>query len=272
MLLLILAATLSTSWAKVEAVVGIPTDENQNLAMAVPDTMSSEILISREQYLISYNKNHRAPNWVAWKLEKNQLGSSGRSNKFRQDPDLENYLSQNDSGFHAVTETEYDDSCFDRGHQIPSGDRSDKKTNNEMTFVMSNMIPQTPYLNQVIWEHLEQYTRDLVLKEGKKAYVIAGPIYDVDFGAIGPNRDIPVPSKDFKVIYVLDANQSPSDIDVNNPTIAVIMPNTLSDGSIPVPYTSGCKGVTDLGSDVDDWKQYQTSLSDIESKSGLTFH
>src|ERR1700688_428539 len=83
-------ATLNSTWAKVEGTIGsIPVDKNPNLAITLPTTDNSEILISREQYLISYNKNNRAPNWVAWKLEVDQLGKSGRSNKFLQDTELE---------------------------------------------------------------------------------------------------------------------------------------------------------------------------------------
>ncbi len=264
------------SFAKVEAVIG-PTSlaNNSNIAINLPDTNESEILISRDQYLISYNKNRRAPNYVAWKIERSQLGNAGRSDNFQQDPDLENYLNHTSQDLHGVDATDYKNSCFDRGHQVPSGDRTDTKANNEPTFVMSNMIPQTAYLNRVIWEHLESYTRDLVTGQGKKIYVFAGPIYDLDFGAIGPNRDIPVPSKDFKIILILEANQTPRDIGPNTPVISVIMPNVLKDGSQPVPYSTGCGGsaIDTTGATAsDDWKQYQTTISDIEAKSGLDFH
>jgi endonuclease G, mitochondrial len=271
-LLFIFLAVMNNAWANVEGVIGTPINQNQNLAVALPETINSEILISRDQYLISYNKNRRAPNWVAWKLEASQIGSSGRSNKFAEDMELEKYLTKSGGGFHAVLPTDFSKSCFDRGHQIPSGDRTDTATDNDATFMMSNMIPQTPYLNRVIWEHLENYTRELVQKQGKHVYVFAGPIYDKDFGKVGANKDIPVPSKDFKIIYVLNANQTAADINANTVTIAVIMPNTLSDGSVQVPYDPGCKGIKDAGVNSDDWKQYQTTLSDIESKSGIRFH
>lgn len=261
-----------TTWARVEAVIGDTVlSQNTNMAIAVPQTNNPEILISRSQYLISYNRVRRAPNWVAWTLESEQIGNSGRSNNFQQDTALESYLSSRGEG-HAVTPSDYKGSCFDRGHQIPSGDRTADVTDNEATFMMSNMIPQTPYLNRVVWEHLEAYTRSLVQEQGKKVFVIAGPIYDVNFGAIGPNQDILVPSKDFKIIYILDESQTFADINQSTPVIAVIMPNTLKGGQIPVPSTPNCGGSADVGtSSVDDWKQYQTTLVDVESKSGLFF-
>jgi endonuclease G len=264
----------ATTLAKVEVVIGNTAPEkNLNLAFTLPDTDISEILISRDQYLISYNKSRRAPNWVSWKIDQNSLGKISRSNKFQQDAELEKYLNSTGEGFHAVKATDFQKSCFDRGHQIPSGDRTDSQINNEATFVMSNMTAQTPYLNQVVWEHLEAYTRTLVLKENKKVYVMAGPIYDENFGAIGPAHDIPVPSKSFKIILILNKDQGPTDINKNTPMITVIMPNTLKDGQIPVPGVPNCGAkVTDLTGGADDWKQFQTTLSEIESKSGLKFH
>jgi len=272
--MVLVLAYVGSAWAKVEATIGpVPVDRNENLSITMPTTKNSEILISRDQYLIDYNKTRRAPNWVAWKLEADQIGKVTRSNKFQQDADLEKYLVQNGNQ-HAVAPTDYKNSCFDRGHQIPSGDRTDTEADNQMTFQMSNMIPQTPYLNRVVWEHLENYTRELVEKEGKKVFVIAGPVYDEDFGMIGPNHDIPVPSKDFKIIFMLDANQTSDKIDAKTPYIAVLMPNILKNGQNPVPDTPNCGGGKDESSSTskDDWKQYATTIADVEKISGITFH
>ncbi len=258
--------------AKVEIVLGLPLDQNLNLKASIPETSVSEIILSREQYVLSYNKNRRSPNWVAWKLERNLIGSSGRSNNFMIDPELEIYLKQTNATKSPVNETEYRGSCYDRGHQIPSADRTDTQTNNETTFLMSNMIPQTAFLNRVVWEHLEQYSRDLVQKQGKKLYIIAGPIYDHDLGFIGPQKDIPVPSKDFKIIYVLNAGQNISDINADTPTISVIMPNILQDGSLPDQNPQDlCKPLNIKSADKKDWEKYKTTINEIENISGLKF-
>jgi endonuclease G len=258
--------------AKVEAILGpITLKDNPNIALHTPTTSAPEIILSRSQYVISYNKERRNPNWVAWKLEASQMGSSGRSNLFAQDPDLESYLVKA-GGKHATNPAEYKGSCLDRGHQIPSADRTDTVENNDATFLMSNMIPQTPYLNRVVWEHLESYTRYLVHTQGKKIYVIAGPIYDEDFGAIGPHADIQVPSKDFKVILVLNADQTPADIDASTEIISVIMPNTEEDGSHPT-FNGSCHPLTiPHNTDTGDWKKYKTSLAEVERLSGVTFN
>lgn len=257
--------------AKIEAVLGnIPLDQNPNLITALPVTSESEIILSREQYVLSYNKYKRVPNWVAWKLEAEQLGSSGRSNKFRMDLDLDDYLLKNSIAEQAVDQTEYKGSCFDRGHQVPSADRTDRRENNEATFLMSNMIPQTPYLNRVLWAHLEKYARDLVKKQGKKIYVITGPIFDEDFGAIGPDKNIKVPSKEFKILFILDANENPENISAATDVIAVIMPNTLKDGTNPRNNRIAlCKPLSTAIENRDDWLKYKTTVMEIEKLSGL---
>ncbi len=258
--------------AKVEAVLGnVAVKGNKNIAFNIPTSDLPEIILSRDQYILSYNKLTRNPNWVAWKMESSQMGGSGRSDAFDVDPDLKNYLATSQGAhFSAVEADEYRGSCFDRGHQIPSADRTDDIENNKITFLMSNMIPQTPYLNRVIWEHLEQYERNLVRNQNKKVYIIAGPIYDKVLGKIGPHADIEVPSKNFKVIIVLDANQTPADINSNTEIISVIMPNILQDGTSPVPNSAGCNGFsTNNSGSVDDWQKYRTTLVEIESLSGL---
>lgn len=273
-LLFYLLFNLGTAAADVEGLVGdVAFQQNLNLVFAAPTTHEPEIIISRKQYVISYNKNRRAPNWVAWLLDSEQIGGSGRANRFTRDSELEKYLSGESPAAKAVTPDDYTDSCFDRGHLAPSADRSDNPTDNETTFVMSNIVPQTPYLNRVLWKHLEQYTRKLVQHSGKKAYIIAGPIYDMDYGMIGPKKDIPVPSKNFKIIFILDANQSAQDINQNTPVISAIMPNILGNGKTPFANRAElCKAFFPGKEDTADWKKYQTTLAEVEKISGVNIH
>lgn len=262
------------SQAKIEVVLGeVRIDDNRNLPGYIPQSNLDEIVLSREQFVLSYNKEKRSPNWVAWTVERASLGNSGRSNNFSQDFEIENYLNQTHLGFHAVVETEYKGSCFDRGHQVPSADRTDSLPNNEKTFLMSNMVPQTPYLNRVIWEHLESYTRDLVKNQNKKVFIVAGPVYNQDFGSIGPNKDIQVPNANFKIIYILDANQDAKDISEKTNKIVVLMPNVLQDGTpqqTNKPDRCGSMNLA-IASDPNDWKKYLSDIQTIEKLSGLTF-
>jgi endonuclease G len=235
----------------------------------------SEIIISREQYVLSYNKKRRLLNWAGWRIEATDLGKIPRTNKFGVDQELEDHLEK--SNLHAVTLQDYKGSCFDRGHQVASADRTNSIENNEMTFVLSNMVPQTHYLNRVIWRNFENFARSLVTKYNKTVYVIAGPIYDEDYGRIGVNHDIPIPSKNFKVLVVLDNNRSINDPGANAQIIAVVMPNKLKSGKKPFEDINElCHDEIQDGSNLpvsNDWRQYQTSIAEVERLSGLSlFH
>lgn len=261
--------------AKVEIVLGnVPLAKNPNIALKPPQTNEPEIIISRDQFVISYNKVRRNPNWVAWRVDATALGNVGRTNNFAEDSELEKYLQKNSKTTNdAVGPTEYFGSCYDRGHQTPSADRSETIKDNEATFVMSNMLPQTPYLNRVVWMHLEHYTRELIRREGKAVYVVTGPIYDQDFGKIGPKQDIQVPSKNFKVLVILEPGQTPADINDQTEIISVIMPNLLEDGSRPDKNKEAlCQSSQEdlSGGRVDDWEKNKTTLAEVQKLSGVT--
>ncbi|WP_413290481.1 DNA/RNA non-specific endonuclease [Bdellovibrio sp. HCB337] len=260
-LLLTLVLAAHKAQAKIEAVIGdVPLKQNANV-LGLPSTPTDEVIISRKQYVISYNKERRSPNWVAWKVDAKSLGAADRTDKFQQDKELQEYLSQDPQTPPAVTPNDYSGSCFDRGHQVPSADRTNSTSSNQATFVMSNMLPQTPYVNRVLWEDLEQHTRKLVA-EGNTVYVIAGPVYDQNFGEIGPNNDIPVPSKLFKVLIVEKEKKRSS--------FAVMMPNVLKSGEEPTDKKSLCNDVaTTSGAHVKDWREYKSSVSEIQNVTGI---
>jgi endonuclease G len=144
-----------------------------------------------------------------------------------------------------------------------------------MTFLMSNMLPQTAYLNRVLWVQFERYTRDLVINQGKKVYIVSGPIFDQDFGVIGEKKDIPIPSKDFKVLIILDKNQTLLDINKSTQTIAVIMPNLLKSGKKPMDDMEElCSNKSSAppapGPPVSTkWDQFKTTVAEVEKISGF---
>lgn len=231
-----------------ESIGNVAVESNVNISRFAPQNLKNapEVLISRDTYLISYNPETRLLNWAAWKIEPSDIGHVGRSNNFLPDPDLQTYLAKMNK--QAVVKEDFKGSCFDRGHQVPSADRDTTPEINQLTFLMSNMIPQTAYLNRVIWEHLEEYTRQLVTVQNKKVYILAGPIFDEDFGKIGPQNDIPVPSKNFKIVISIDQNQDINDPLVKPEIISVVMPNILQTGKKPFEdKTELCNESLNLG-------------------------
>jgi endonuclease G, mitochondrial len=129
-------------------------------APAKPDPILSReaFLISRPQYVLSYNAKTRTPNWVCWRLHEDDIGNAPRA-PFEPDPALPKGV------IARVTSHDYDGSGFDRGHMCPAKDRSRSPEDVREVFYMTNIVPQSPASNQRAWERLEDYCRRLV-KEG----------------------------------------------------------------------------------------------------------
>lgn len=248
---------------------------NRNVEAGLPKFMStsfmpkSDVYLSRKQFVIYYNVKAKIPAWTAWQVVDTDLGEQKRSNRFRSDDILNGYLRVKERTV-GVSSDDYSNSCFDRGHQAASADRSNSLEDNEATYFMSNMAPQTAFLNERIWSGLEKHTRKLVEEKGHKIQVYAGPIMKDGREGIGPNKDIQVAEAFFKVlaIYPNKGAKKPTSY------IAVIMPNVTSNGLDPVANKQvTCKeqdkGGT--GSLSVEWESYQVKLRDIEQKAGIKF-
>jgi endonuclease G len=217
-------------------------------AAATADPKQREnYLIDRPQYVLSYNDKTKTPNWVCWNLTAKDIGKTARG-AFEPDPDLP-------AGFDKVLPKTYSGGGFDRGHMCNSKDRSDTEANNDVTFYMTNMVPQAPNNNQKTWEHLEEYCRTLA-KSGKALYIVAGPHGIGGTGKSGFKTKIgqggikvTVPAHTWKVILVLDGQNA--SVTKRTRTIAVIMPNDQN---------------IDL-----DWTKYRVSVHDVEELTGYRF-
>ncbi|AHM60561.1 DNA/RNA non-specific endonuclease [Flammeovirgaceae bacterium 311] len=138
---------------------------NPSMATADP-TNFNNYLMMKPHYALSYSRDRGTPNWVSWHVNKSWIGDAPRQNNFRTDVTLP-------EGWYKVTTTSYSGSGFDRGHNVPSADRTSTEADNSATFLMTNIIPQAPKNNQETWANLEDYTRRLV-DEGNEVYVIMG--------------------------------------------------------------------------------------------------
>lgn len=107
--------------------------------------------IEIRNYSMLYDTDLKMAYWVAYPLCSWYLGDSGRTDAWGYDDKLAVNLQPNLSK--GIT-------GYDRGHQIPSGDRTRSKTINQQTFYYTNMTPQIgKKLNQAIWADLEGAVR-----------------------------------------------------------------------------------------------------------------
>lgn len=208
-----------------------------NPSGATPDPANAEnYLIQRPQYAVSYNAPAGRPNWVSWRVGRENLGSVSRG-QFQPDPDLP-------ASFPRITPRDYTGSGYDRGHLCPSGDRSASPQDNDVTFYMTNIFPQAPGNNQGPWRVLEEYTRQQV-EQGQVAYVLAG----VSGGSRRKLKGkVQIPAVTWKVIVFLPEPEGNDVARIGPQTrvLAVKMPNT-----------------DDIRSR--DWRDFLTRAADIEA-------
>ncbi len=204
-----------------------------NLSHASPD-QPDNFLIERSPYTLAYSRSRNVLKWASWRVDQRWLGNVDRQDDFRPDGSLP-------KGFYQATPGDYRRSGYDRGHLVPSGDRTATPRDNSLTFLMSNIFPQTSETNRGPWSELEQYGRELVYSEGKAIYVMAGV-----YGDRGKTGKVTVPSRMWKVIVVL--NDAADDVGRRTEVIAVDMPN--SDHIEPT------------------WQTYRTTIDRIEIATG----
>ena len=228
-----------------------------NLALGNPSNATTDIankdnyLLVHPQYTLSYNNAKGMANWVSWHLSTAWMGAATRCNCFMSDDALP------DGFFHALT-SNYIASGFDRGHLCPSDDRTASPEENAVTFLMSNMSPQAPFLNQQTWEGLEEYARALA-NSGHELYIIAGGYGQGGSGSRGGNTatiaggSINVPAHFWKILLVLPTGGDDlKRITPETRVIAVDMPNVQSVNE-------------------HSWTYYRTSVHAIEQATGYDF-
>lgn len=235
----------------------IITNDNDHIAFGNPSLAVTDIsfpdnyLLIKPQFDLAYDNSKGSAAWVAWHLDINDVGSTPRCDCFATDVQLP-------SSFFRANSSNYTGTGFDRGHQVPSSHRNNNITNNAVTFLMSNIMPQAPNLNQITWNNLEQYCVTLI-NNGYELYTYSGGYGSGGTGSNGgitytiSGGSINVPSHFWKIVIALPVGNN----DVNRVTnstriIAVDMPNTQTVNA-------------------NAWGTYRTSIDAIESATGFDF-
>ncbi len=153
-----------------------------------------EQILIRRSYVLSYNKELKLPNWVAWKLTADHVdGNAPRRNSFREDLDVPRPR---------ATPADYKGSGWSRGHMCPSGDNKWDPQANHETFLLTNICPQNANLNSGLWNSIEMDCRKWAKKWGE-VFIICGPLpLRSPYETIGDNK-VAVPKAFFKIVLCL---------------------------------------------------------------------
>lgn len=154
-------------------------------------------------YSVMYDKKEKIAYWVAYPHNPCYIGNSGRTDNWQYDPavssEFQPYYFSSISG-------------YDRGHQIPSADRTISTTANNQTFYFTNITPQLGLLNQQLWNNLEEQVRGW-MNGCDTLYVVTGAILKtkggsevVKYATDSYGGKVAVPNYYYKVLLRLKNN------------------------------------------------------------------
>ena len=154
----------------------------------------SEQLIEKSSYIVSYNRDTKCPNWVAWQLTAEHTdGPLKRMNNFHEEEDVPEPR---------ATLQDYRGSGWSRGHMCPAGDNKWNEIAMYESFSLVNVCPQDASLNSGLWNSIEMDCRKWARKYGD-IYIACGPVLlNREHETIGMNKVV-VPEAFFKVILRL---------------------------------------------------------------------
>jgi endonuclease G len=189
------APVVKTKPAKtIPVIVEKPLEKESSELVITPPTLPKTVFIDHKFFKVAYDPERRLARYVVYQLTAENLLKKPvtRKDKFIIDPFLK------EKGFPYVKPTEYKSTGYDRGHLAPSADFAWSEESNDITFVMSNMVPQSPGLNRGAWKKLEEQVRKWACGE-KKVSIITGPILKRGLTKL-KGGDLDVPQEFFKIV------------------------------------------------------------------------
>ena len=186
-----------------------PIDDKcpQFVSNGAPESIRTNTLyLCKQNYAVNYRVDTKTAEYVVEHPTISSIkGQAKRQDNFHPDTSLPKQYQS--------TMSDYDKSGYDRGHLVPAGDSTTNNSIMSESFALSNMVPQNPSNNRIIWNHLETNIRNLVLLN-HDIYVSSGTYYKPTYKTVGVNK-VGVPDFLWKVVYDKTTNK----------VIAFLIPN-----------------------------------------------
>lgn len=205
----------------------------------VPQTTANNLqtfhrIFKNDGFLIGYSDFYAQPLWALYKIKPIQSSQHlPRPNRFSSDWRALFWVDHND----------YAGSGYDRGHIVPNYAISQLygKNAQQDSFLMSNVSPQRPNLNQKVWQRLEEAAIDRFAPIFRELWVASGPIFGSNPKRM-PNYKVAIPEAFYMIL--LTTNPEPK-------MLAFIVPQNV-------------KGTEKL-------EKFVASVDEVERRTGLDF-
>lgn len=203
---------------------------------------------NKRNYSMLYDTKNKLAYWVAYPLSKDYLGKQKRTDDWAYDPA---FSVDEQADLHKG----YPDNAIlalDRGHQIPSGDRTASYAENASTFYYTNMTPQHKALNQQVWADLENKIRTWVTTQNGGAdtmYVVTGAMLQtasdkhIDYVLDNAGKKVAKPKYYYKALAMKKGDQ----------------------------YYTAAFRIANAEPKTRDYMQYMLTVAELEKETGFTF-
>ena len=190
-------------------------------------------------FILGYSDLRGNPLWVEYALTPvdENMPHLKRPNHFQTD-----WRSIN-----RVDHEDYTKSGYDRGHNAPNHAMSMLygRYGQADSFLMTNVSPQKPKLNQQVWQRLEEMELSFFAKNFGKLWVITGPIFSDNSERMPSSWRVTIPRAFYKIYVTEETDSKPAF------ALAFVVPQTVS-------------GKEQLSS-------FITTIDAIEGQTGLDF-
>ncbi len=178
---------------------------------------SDDFVLIRRKYAVSYNRLLNVPNRASWNLNADLFGDvlwyGGNS---ITDTSLR-------EAFIRVRYDDYKLTGYDRGHMVPSEERTLADEDRRSTFLLTNILPQPPKLNRQVWLELEFWCEAKCKNETTELFLIAGGILHELHERL--SSVVAVLDSCFNINVVIERGQRLQHVSASTEVVAVVMPN-----------------------------------------------
>ena len=172
-------------------------DSIMEICKPAPLSGVPEQIVRWKAYIVSYNKDTKIPNWVAWHLTADHTDGPIRR--------MSNFHEEEEVPTPRATLEDYKGSGWSRGHMCPAGDNKWDERAMYESFSLVNVCPQNASLNSGLWNSIEMDCRKWAKRYGD-IYIVCGPVFmNREHETIGENN-IYVPEAFFKVVLCLNGS------------------------------------------------------------------
>lgn len=158
-------------------------------------------IMRNQGFMLEYSESLKNPLWVTYKVTKANYKSGKRPSSFSSDW----------RSYQQVKHDDYTGSGYDRGHMAPNyviASRYGVNAQKE-TFLMTNITPQKPQLNQKSWQRLEEVIANDFSEWHGDFWVTTGPIFDAKPKTL-KNSSVTIPKAFYKILIKPGTPQTPA--------------------------------------------------------------